>query len=214
MIFFLLAEQLFFQQRVSDKATNWIVKYFLWQNCIMMVFLIWQLQDSHLVGQAFDLHLQKMKTCKMTPRWCLAFKSGVMLMIVVGWKLMNLDLELILNHKDIWLSFDIFHFRWHWSTRTCGRSSTSTGPRWSSPSQAGEFNFLLLATCAIPPNLENHATHGSAVPPIFIFILTPRGFLQAIIIIPNGVVSVSERTKPAIKIASFLPGFILMRAKT
>ena len=86
-------------------------------------------------------------------------------MVVVGWKLMNLDLELILNHQDIWLSFDIFHFRWHWSTRTCGRSSTSTGPRWSSPSQAGEFNFLLLATCAILPNLQNHATHGSAYHP-------------------------------------------------
>ena len=79
-------------------------------------------------------------------------------MVVDGWNLMNLDLELILNHKDIWLSFDIFHSRWHWSTRTCGRSSTSTGPRWSSPSQAGEFNFLLLATCAILPNLENNAT--------------------------------------------------------
>ena len=29
--FHLLSEQLFFQQRVSDKATNWIVKYYLWQ---------------------------------------------------------------------------------------------------------------------------------------------------------------------------------------
>ena len=47
---------------------------------------------------------------------------------------------------------------------------------------------------------------------IFILVLSSE-LLRAIIIIPNGVVSVSERTKPAIKIASFLPGFILMPAK-
>ena len=195
-------------------------------------------------------------------------------------------------------NFDISHLRWPWSTKTYGRSSTSTGRRWWSPSLAGEsflslfvspeftssqsFHFLFLQFISlyilkatlffVNKYLRENLYHGGAnktyisyhFPHLFIgvfsfnltwftniqliqstlvktcarlpitqcpmpmsfgsspfsscnciiFILVPCSkLLRAIIIIPNGVVSVSERTKPAIKIASFLPGFILMPAK-
>ena len=211
-------------------------------------------------------------------------------------------------HFDLFWNFPLK--RWHWSTKTYGRNSTSTALRWSSPSLAGEsmIFFLLLHNCnhdletqdpekftfpsplmqllqfmyiskltqliynsfnsCMQFNQYTHSSRSKSVAdntrpfwPLFcrlpiiitatniiesthsvlvvmgcprphqdqneamsslqrlfsifivMFILIHSRLLWAIIIIPNGVVSVSERTKPAIKIASFLPGFILMRAK-
>ena len=107
--------------------------------------------------------------------------------------------------------------RWPWSIRTCGLSSTPTAPRWWSPSLAGELLVVIVVW---------GQNSGRPIFDVFCWyelhfplsspsssLSSPLWQLWAIIIIPNGVVSVSERTKPAIKIASFLPGFILMPAK-